>query len=252
MAEFEKETFRHIHAEAKKVNLHINTSYLPAKDVEKEIARITASEQYDFMLVDAGKSLFKGTFIGNIMEAGKLLYPKNIAGILSGSKRLSPGLLNADDMMDEKARSFISGARCNMGIFIDKDFYEAARIFMPVFSNTDDVLLQYGVQFIGQRNSTVTILDAANLSGTNISWKEKIEQFNRQFNKSIQVTTHRSIDKVLLSQFDLMLISYESWEKLIQSRSVWLKYIPSALIIKRYGPVERENVILRSSATIDA
>lgn len=252
VAEFEKETFRHILAEAKKINLHINTSYLPAKDVEKEIAKITASEQYDFMLIDAGKSLFKGTFIGNIMEAGKLLYPKNIAGILTGNKKLSPGLLNADDMMDEKARSFVSGARCNIGIFIDRDFYEAGRIFMPVFSDTDDILLQYGVQFIGQRNSSVTVLDAANLSGTNISWKEKIEQFNRQFNKSIEITTQRTIDKVLLSQFDLMLISYESWEKLVQSRSVWMKYVPSVLIIKRYGPVARENVVLRNSNTVEA
>ena len=252
VVEFEKETFRHILAEAKKINVQINTSYLPAKDVEKEIAKITSNEQYDFMLVDAGKSLFKGTFIGNIIGAGKLLYPKNIAGILTGNKKLSPALLNANDMMDEKARSFISGARCNMGIFIDRDFYEADRIFMPVFSNTDDVLLQYAVQFIGQRNSSVAVLDAANLSRTNDSWKIKIEQFNRQFNKSIRITTDRTIDKTLLSQFDLMLISYESWEQLVQSRSVWLKYIPSVLIIKRHGPVAREEINLHNANTIPA
>ena len=252
VVEFEKETFRHILAEAKKINVQINTSYLPAKDVEKEIAKITSNEQYDFMLVDAGKSLFKGTFIGNIIGAGKLLYPKNIAGILTGNKKLSPALLNANDMMDEKARSFISGARCNMGIFIDRDFYEADRIFMPVFSNTDDVLLQYAVQFIGQRNSSVAVLDAANLSRTNDSWKIKIEQFNRQFNKSIRITTDRTIDKTLLSQFDLMLISYESWEQLVQSRSVWLKYIPSVLIIKRHGPVAREEINLHNANIIPA
>ena len=123
---------------------------------------------------------------------------------------------------------------------------------MPVFSNTDDVLLQYAVQFIGQRNSSVAVLDAANLSRTNDSWKIKIEQFNRQFNKSIRITTDRIIDKTLLSQFDLMLISYESWEQLVHSRSVWLKYIPSVLIIKRHGPVTREEINLRNSNTIPA
>ena len=123
---------------------------------------------------------------------------------------------------------------------------------MPVFSNTDDVLLQYAVQFIGQRNSSVAVLDAANLSRTNDSWKIKIEQFNRQFNKSIRITTDRIIDKTLLSQFDLMLISYESWEQLVHSRSVWLKYIPSVLIIKRHGTVTREEINLRNSNTIPA
>ena len=123
---------------------------------------------------------------------------------------------------------------------------------MPVFSNTDDVLLQYAVQFIGQRNSSVAVLDAANLSRTNDSWKIKIEQFNRQFNKSIRITTDRIIDKTLLSQFDLMLISYESWEQLVHSRSVWLKYIPSVLIIKRHGTVTREEINLHNSNTIPA
>jgi Kef-type K+ transport system membrane component KefB len=231
--EFEKETFRYIRAEARKFNLQVDTVYLPVKDVEKEIVKITSSEQYDFLLVDAGKSLFKGTFIGNILEATKLLYPKNLANIVTGNKKISPHLLPADDMMDEKARSFVAAARCSIGVFIDKDFYEADRIFMPVFSGADDVLLPYAAQFMEQQRSSVTLLDAATLSNTVIPWKEKFETLNRPFSKSIEVSKNRTIDKALLNRFDLMLISYESWEKLVQSRSIWLEHIPSTLIIKQ-------------------
>jgi Kef-type K+ transport system membrane component KefB len=247
--EFEKETFRYIRAEAKRYNLKINTSYLPSKDVEKEIVKITGSGQYDFMFIDAGKSLFKGTIVGNIMEAGKLLYPKNIANILKGNKKISPRMLQANDMMDDRARSFITGASCNIGIFIDKDFYEADKIFMPVFSNTDEVLLQYAIQFVSQHNADVTVLDTTNHTGNTNLLKEKIQQFNREFKKTIQINNNRTIDKNMLNRFDLMVISYESWEKLVQSKSIWMDYIPSTLIIKNNKQEEVNDAVLIASNT---
>jgi hypothetical protein len=42
----------------------------------------------------------------------------------------------------------------------------------------------------------------------------------------------RIIDKSMLSRYDLMLVSYDNWEKLVKSKSVWLEHIPSCLIIK--------------------
>jgi hypothetical protein len=40
------------------------------------------------------------------------------------------------------------------------------------------------------------------------------------------------IDETFLRQIDLMIISLESWTKLVDSKSIWLKYIPSVLILK--------------------
>jgi replicative superfamily II helicase len=42
----------------------------------------------------------------------------------------------------------------------------------------------------------------------------------------------KTIEKEFLNQHDLMIISLESWKKLVDSQSDWLSDIPSVLIVK--------------------
>jgi hypothetical protein len=200
LQEFEEESFKDINAEADNLNIRIETRYKPVKDVQRAILRITNKEAYDFLLVDAGKSLFKGTFIGNILEATKLLYPENLFETLVGNKKLLPQLLPADDMMDEKARRFIEDAHCSVGVFIDRKFKTAGNILVLLLEGEDDNLLKYAKQFTEHHNSFVT--------------------------------TSSDADKELLQKFDLLLISSKSWEKSVNKKSPWLEYLPSTLIIK--------------------
>jgi len=44
--------------------------------------------------------------------------------------------------------------------------------------------------------------------------------------------TKKVIEKESLKQHDLMFISLESWKTLVDSKSDWLSYIPSVLIVK--------------------
>jgi Kef-type K+ transport system membrane component KefB len=229
--EYEKESFSKIKSEAKKLNVEVETIYHPVLDVRKEIAKITQEEQYDLILVDAGKSLLKGTFIGNVAATVKLLYPPHLFKTLLGTNTLSQ-LLPVNDMMDEKATSFIEDAHCCVGVFIDKDFYEARRILIPIFSPSDLVLLKYAGKFVNSIHSSVTILDAGGLSQSDSRWQEEILRINKTGQESIQILMGRTIDKSVLSRFDLMLVSYDNWEKLVKSKSVWLEHIPSSLIIK--------------------
>ena len=229
--EFENESFSRIRSEAKKLNLDVETIYHPVLDVRKEITKITQEEEYDFILVDAGKSLLKGTFVGNVAATVKLLYPPHLIKSLLGTNKLSQ-LLPVNDMMDEKASSFISNAHCSVGVFIDKDFYEARKILIPIFSSPDLFLLKYGGKFIQSAHSSVTILDAGGLSQSDSRWQDEILRINKTGQESIQIIMGKIIDKSMLSRFDLMLVSYDNWEKLVKSKSVWLEHIPSSLIIK--------------------
>jgi hypothetical protein len=40
------------------------------------------------------------------------------------------------------------------------------------------------------------------------------------------------IQKSFLEQQDLMLITYDSWRMLLESKSTWLEHLPSVLIIR--------------------
>jgi methyl coenzyme M reductase subunit C-like uncharacterized protein (methanogenesis marker protein 7) len=42
----------------------------------------------------------------------------------------------------------------------------------------------------------------------------------------------KTIEKEFLNQHDLMIISLDSWKKLVDSQSDWLSDIPSVLIVK--------------------
>ena len=229
--EFEKESFSKIISEAKKLNVEVETIYHPVLDVRKEITKITQEEEYDFILVDAGKSLLKGTFVGNVAATVKLLYPPHFIKTLLGTNKLSQ-LLPVNDMMDEKASSFIADAHCSVGVFIDKDFYEARRILIPIFSSPDLFLLKYAGKFVESMRSSVTILDAGGLSQSDTRWQEEIVRITKTGQESIQILMGKVIDKSMLSRFDLMLVSYDNWEKLVKSKSVWLEHIPSSMIIK--------------------
>ncbi|MGZ5133940.1 MAG: cation:proton antiporter [Flavitalea sp.] len=248
--EFENESFSRIRSEAKKLNLDVETIYHPVLDVRKEITKITQEEEYNFILVDAGKSLLKGTFVGNVAATVKLLYPPHLIKSLLGTNKLSQ-LLPVDDMMDEKASSFISHAHCSVGVFIDKDFYEARKILIPIFSSSDLFLLKYGGKFIQSAHSSVTILDAGGLSQSDSRWQEEILRINKTGQESIQIIMGKIIDKSMLARFDLMLVSYDNWEKLVKSKSVWLEHIPSSLIIKHidanHQPLRKEITPLASS-----
>ncbi|HKH62158.1 MAG TPA: cation:proton antiporter [Flavitalea sp.] len=229
--EFEKESFSKIKSEAKRLNLDVATIYHPVLDVRKEITKITQEEQYDFILVDAGKSLLKGTLVGDVAATVRLLYPPHLIKTLLGTNKLSQ-LLPVNDMMDEKATSFIADAHCSVGVFIDKDFYEARRILIPIFSSSDLFLLKYGGKFVHSIHSSVTILDAGGLSQSDSRWQDEILRINKTGQESIQILMGRTIDKSMLLRYDLMLVSYDNWEKLVKSKSVWLEHIPSSLIIK--------------------
>ena len=226
----EKDIFGRLVHEAKKLNVDIETVYHPAKDIRKEVIRIIHDVKYDFILVDAGKPLLKGTFLGGLFQSFKLLYPPNLLRTLAGENKLSQ-LLPVNDMLDEKATGFIEEARCSVGVLIDREFDTAGRILVPVFSADDLFLLKYAAKFMRSSGSAVTILDAGGFAEGN-RWQEEVNKLNRTGRESIHIIMGRIIDRNILSKFDLMLVSYDNWEILAKNKSVWLEHIPSSLVIR--------------------
>jgi hypothetical protein len=59
-----------------------------------------------------------------------------------------------------------------------------------------------------------------------------ITTLETKYPKNLTLANERIMKKEFLTNKDLMIISLDSWKKLVDSRSVWLSNIPSILIIK--------------------
>jgi hypothetical protein len=62
--------------------------------------------------------------------------------------------------------------------------------------------------------------------------KESIRAIEQQAPNYIGVIENETFDPDFIIQFDLMLISLESWGELVESKSIWLKNLPSVLILR--------------------
>lgn len=239
LAEFEKESFRPMQREARSLGINIESRYKPVMDIRKEITKILTNEPYDFLLVDAGKSLLKGTVIGNLFEAGKVFYPGNLLRTLSGNKKLLPQLFPADDMMDERAKNFVEDARCNIGVFFERNFENADKILIPVLSVNDITLLPYARRFVQNNSASISVMDNEGLTSAEPQWQQAFqERPNAKTKIKFQQLVNVKADKALFANYDVVLVSYESWTELIKTKRAWVDMMPSVLVIKHIAQTE--------------
>jgi hypothetical protein len=101
-----------------------------------------------------------------------------------------------------------------------------------VFSENDTFLIQFAQKLINNSESQITILDVAGQIKNNSEFKEKIRAIEQKAPNHINVLNERLIDRKFLTSYKLMIVSVDSWKKLIDTKSIWLSDIPSTLIIK--------------------
>jgi hypothetical protein len=100
-----------------------------------------------------------------------------------------------------------------------------------VFSEKDIFLITFAQKLIKNSASQVTILDAAGQIKNNPGIKEAIRAIEQFAPNHINLVNQRIIEKEFLKQNDLMIISADSWRKLIETKSLWLSDVPSTLIL---------------------
>jgi len=93
-------------------------------------------------------------------------------------------------------------------------------------------LIQFAQKLINNSDSQITILDVADQIKNNSEIKEKLRSIEQKVPNHINVLNGKKIDKEFLNEQNLMIISIDSWKKLVDSKSLWLSSIPSTLIIK--------------------
>ncbi len=226
--DYEKERFLPINEESLYLKQPIKTIFKTTVDIESSIVEIANNDNYDFLLVGLGKSIYEGTFLGNILGfTTRIINPDRLIDKFTGKE----GLFE-NSPFDERTRQLILKSKVPMGILVDKKFQNLNRIFIPVFSAEDSFLMDYIQKLIFNNNSFATILDVKNLAQSNFVIQSAIDSLEKNFSENIEIYEEKTVRKEFLDNQDLMIISLESWKKLVDSQSVWLSNVPSVLILK--------------------
>lgn len=225
--EYETESFAPLIQESQQLGQKVTTLFKASNDIDSDITEVANKGDYDLLLVGVGQSIFEGSLLGRILGfTTRFISPDRIINQVKGKENLfeSPAV-------DERTRHILSKSSVPVGVFIDKNFTKLNTVFVPLFSDSDAFLINYAQRLINNSGVQVTMLDAAGQIKNNAHVKEGIRAIEQIAPNHIQLQSERTIDRESLKQNDLMLISLESWRKLVDSKSLWLSDIPSTLIV---------------------
>jgi hypothetical protein len=228
LEEYEKETFEPILLESKLLNQEITTIFKATVDIESDITDIATKGNFDLVLVGLGKSIFEGTLLGKVLGfTTRIINPDRLLDKFTGKE----GLFK-NSPFDDRTRLIISKSKIPLGIFIDKDLTTLEEVFVPIFSDEDSFLLEYAEKLIYNSNSKITILDIDNQVKNNVEIENKIDYISELYPKNVSLLNELNMKAGFLAKQDLMIISIDSWKKLVDSENIWISTIPSVLIIK--------------------
>ena len=228
LEEYEKERFSPILEESVILEQKITTIFKATTDIETEIAEIANQGEYDLLLVGLGKSIFEGTLLGKVLGfTSSIINPDRLIGKFTGKE----GLFE-NSPFDERTRQIISKSKMPLGILVDKELQQVNEVFIPIFGTEDAFLIDYAQKLIHNNNSHVSILDSNGQIKNNFMIQNAITTLETRYPNNLTLANERIMKKEFLTNKDLMIISLDSWKKLVDSRSVWLSNIPSILIIR--------------------
>ena len=228
MEEYETDSFLPILNESKILDQQITTVFKTTVDVETDIVEIANQGEYDLLLVGLGKSIFEGTLLGKVLGfTTRIINPDRLIDKFTGKE----GLFE-NSPFDERTRQIISKTKMPLGILINKDLQKVNQVFIPIFSAEDGFLLDYAQKLIYNNDSKIAVLDCNGQIKNNFIIENAVDSLENNYPSNMSLLTNKVIEKELLKQHDLMVISLESWKKLVDSQSDWLSDIPSVLIVK--------------------
>lgn len=228
LEEQERKRFTPILEESKLLQQEIATIFKATVDIETDIADIANQGDYDLLLVGLGKSIFEGTLLGKVLGfTTRIINPDRLIDKFTGKE----GLFE-NSPFDERTRQIISKSKMPLGVLIDKDLQQVKNVFIPLFFPEDTFLMDYCQKLIYNSNANISVLDINNLVKSNFVMQSALQSLEDKYPNNMTLLQERIMKKEFLTKQDLMIISLESWKKLVDSQSVWLSNVPSVLILK--------------------
>ena len=228
LEEYETEAFEPIINESKVLNQKITTIFKATNDIETDIVDVSVKGEYDLLLVGLGKSIFEGTILGRVLGfTSRFINPDRLLDKFTGKE----GLFE-NSPFDDRTRLIISKSKTPLGILIDKDLKKVENVTIPIMSIGDAFLFDYAERLIFNNNTKVTIIENEGQRKNNFIIENAVAGLKLKYANNLQIVEYGKLNKPLLEKQDLIVVSLESWKKIVDEEETWLSDIPSALIVK--------------------
>ncbi len=216
--EYERESFKPLLKEANKLNRKVETLFKASRDIDSDIVEVGNKGEFNLVLINIGSSIFEGTLLGKVLGiTSKIINPENLLNTFTGKEKLFEV-----NYFDDKTQAIINKSEVPLGIFVDKDLIKTDNISVILFNEADQFLLDY-VELLKQHSKAkISIFDTYNI----------VNEENKINHEKVKLIHTSKLEKDFLKEQDLLIMSIDSWKKLIDTRSVWLNNTPSLLIIK--------------------
>ncbi|MEJ7642955.1 MAG: cation:proton antiporter [Chryseolinea sp.] len=225
---YEKESFAPVVEESVHLQQKITTLFKSSSDIITDINEVTNSGEYDLLLMGIGQSIFEGSMLGKMLGfTTRIINPEKLIKTVTRKDSLFKS-----SPFDERTRQILAKSDASVGILIEKQLLHIERVLVPVYELADAFLIIYAQKLIYNIDAQVAILDVSGAIRGNAELYEMIRSIERISPKHISLQTEKTIEKSLLQQYNLMLVSVNSWTKLLDKKTFWLADIPSTLIIR--------------------
>lgn len=229
LAEYEKESFKPIKAEANKLGLTLKTDYKVSNDVSEEILSDANSGAYDLMLVGVGQSVFEGTLLGQFIGiTANVLSPDKLVGTLTGKANI----FKTQNILDEKSNAFINNSKIPVGIFIDHELDQVEKVLLPIVSISDVFLLFYAKKIIKNSNVSIAVIDYNGLIEANTEIKEEISNLENYAPNNMQLISRKNWDIINIYNYNLAILSIDGFNVFSKDIVMGEKETPSFLLIR--------------------
>jgi hypothetical protein len=224
--EYEQDSFAPVIHEAKMLNQKITSLFKVSNHIMTDIPETANRGDFDLLLIGIGQSIYEGSILGRILGfTTRIIAPERIIHSVKSKDKWIEKL-----PFEESTRIVLSKSKVPVGILLDKNLKNIDKVIIPVFDNKDEFLIKYAQKLISNSEAQITILDA-NGSIKNSEMKESIRAIEQNAPNHIYLRLDQPSQTIPFENQDLIIISLESWKKMLETNSIWLTKTPSILII---------------------
>jgi hypothetical protein len=224
--EYERESFAPILRESKKLKRPFTQLYKASFDIDADMAETANQGEFDFLLVGLGQSIFEGSLLGKLLGfTSGIINPDRLYGMVTGREKLFE-----NSPFDERTKQIIFRSKPAVGILIDKDLQQVQKVVVPFFHPKDEFLQRF-VRKLARTGTEIILIDVGG-SAADGALQAVFRKLVDTFPNNVRLQASPEIDTEVVAHQDLMMLSLESWKRVVDAQSIWLHQAPSTLIVR--------------------
>lgn len=228
----EQDIFKPIVDESKGLGQPITPIFKIASDTHVASVKYANKGEFDLMLIGHRKSILSDNLLGRLLKFTNSMVhiPNRLLSKLGNKKTLMQAITAP---FDEGTRSVISKSDMPVAVLIDRDMMlDVRNVFVPILDEDDVFVGEFVKRLAENSHVKITLWDSINLSNLSIEFTQSIRAARAVNQYHYQLWNNNiAIDRDILKRHDLILISLNSWTKLMHREDNIADDAPSILVI---------------------